>query len=523
MLIPVYQAEIDAGVADRVRASAAYAYAVPLTGQPAEVSEKALARLKSLRPEWTVASEGDFDLHPLKTVLVSVGWNLNDDVFDPLEVWTARHTPAHKPLNFEHDCARIVGHMTDDWVVDADGNVLPEAVAADKLPAKFHVVTAAVLYKSWSKPDLQEVMDRTLAEIEKGEWFVSMECLFKGFDYAVQGTDGSTRTVARSAETAYLTKHLRVYGGTGRYGEYRVGRLLRNVHFSGKGLVRKPANPESIILQEQVRPFAGAAMSAEEFGRIFQSAVYEPTSTSPGRREQESKAMQVEATELQKRLDQALAEVERLKASQQEKAVTELKDKLAKAEAAAKQAADDVAALKAGAEKAKADAEAAVAAVKAELAAAQAKLADAGKTIQEKSDELQGLYAAKTKAERLAAVKDKLKFDDEAADAFLATVAGLSKDQFDKQIDILSKAVSVAQKATQAPPAPKATDAPTHGKAGAEADEAGEEAAAGTEVKADETGKTGAAVSTTEATDGVKNINKAVAAFFGCDDEEAAK
>jgi hypothetical protein len=141
-------------------------------------------------------------------------------------------------------------------------------VAADKLPAKFHVVTAAVLYKSWSKPDLQEVMDRTLAEIEKGEWFVSMECLFKGFDYAVQGTDGSTRTVARSAETAYLTKHLRVYGGTGRYGEYRVGRLLRNVHFSGKGLVRKPANPESIILQEQVRPFAGAAMSAEEFGRI---------------------------------------------------------------------------------------------------------------------------------------------------------------------------------------------------------------------------------------------------------------
>jgi chromosome segregation ATPase len=222
-------------------------------------------------------------------------------------------------------------------------------------------------------------------------------------------------------------------------------------------------------------------------------------------------------------LDQALAEVERLKASQQEKAVTELKDKLAKAEAAAKQAADDVAALKAGAEKAKADAEAAVAAVKAELAAAQAKLADAGKTIQEKSDELQGLYAAKTKAERLAAVKDKLKFDDEAADAFLATVAGLSKDQFDKQIDILSKAVSVAQKATQAPTAPKATDAPTHGKAGAEADEAGEEAAAGTEVKADETGKTGAAVSTTEATDGVKNINKAVAAFFGCDDEEAAK
>jgi hypothetical protein len=64
-------------------------------------------------------------------------------------------------------------------------------------------------------------MDRVLAEIAKGEWFVSMECLFKGFDYALKGRDGSTRVVARNEQTAFLTKHLRAYGGTGKYGEYR--------------------------------------------------------------------------------------------------------------------------------------------------------------------------------------------------------------------------------------------------------------------------------------------------------------
>merc|ERR1711971_969707 len=35
----------------------------------------------------------------------------------------------------------------------------------------------------------------------------------------------------------------------GKYEDYRVGRLLRNLSFSGKGLVSKPANPRSVILE----------------------------------------------------------------------------------------------------------------------------------------------------------------------------------------------------------------------------------------------------------------------------------
>ena len=76
-----------------------------------------------------------------------------------------------------------------------------------------------------------------------------MECLFPNFDYALTAPDGSTKVVSRDEASAFLTKHLRSYGGSGEYQNYRVGRLLRNLSFSGKGLVSKPANPRSVILE----------------------------------------------------------------------------------------------------------------------------------------------------------------------------------------------------------------------------------------------------------------------------------
>jgi hypothetical protein len=91
-------------------------------------------------------------------------------------------------------------------------------------------------------------MQKIIAEIEDGKWFVSMECLFPNFDYALSN-ENETRIIARSEASAFLTKHLRAYGGDGKYEDYRVGRLLRNLSFSGKGLVSKPANPRSIILE----------------------------------------------------------------------------------------------------------------------------------------------------------------------------------------------------------------------------------------------------------------------------------
>ena len=98
--------------------------------------------------------------------------------------------------------------------------------------------------------------------------FVSMECIFRGFDYAVRSPDGENHVVARNEETSFLTRHLRSYGGTGQYQDHKVGRMLRNITFSGKGFVERPANPDSVIFdKDQIFDFAGASASKNLFSK----------------------------------------------------------------------------------------------------------------------------------------------------------------------------------------------------------------------------------------------------------------
>ena len=73
-----------------------------------------------------------------------------------------------------------------------------------------------------------------------------MESLFKNFDYMLI-KDGQQSIITRSKETSFLTKYLRIYGGTGEYNGSRIYRLLRNFTFSGMALVTNPANARSII------------------------------------------------------------------------------------------------------------------------------------------------------------------------------------------------------------------------------------------------------------------------------------
>ena len=64
---------------------------------------------------------------------------------------------------------------------DSSGNEIDDISNIDK----FDIATSAVLYNSWTTPELRERMSKLIAEIEEGKWFVSMECLFNNFDYAV--------------------------------------------------------------------------------------------------------------------------------------------------------------------------------------------------------------------------------------------------------------------------------------------------------------------------------------------------
>jgi hypothetical protein len=243
----VYQQEIIDGLSEQIKAQASVAYCAPAilvnnidTDASWNVSRSNIEKIKA------ASNPNQIDLYYIKSILVSTGWNKNDDVFDPNQTWAAKHTPEDKQFNFMHNENDIIGHITGSYVVDRNGNkILAEE---DEAPQEFDIVTEAVLYNSWTNPDNRDRMTKIIAEIEEGKWFVSMECLFAGFDYSIIDKEGNAKTVARSEESAFLTKHLRAYGGTGEYEGYKIGRSLRDISFSGKGLVSKPANPRSVIL-----------------------------------------------------------------------------------------------------------------------------------------------------------------------------------------------------------------------------------------------------------------------------------
>ena len=152
-----------------------------------------------------------------------------------------------------HDENDIIDHITGSYVLTKEG----KAVADDdpERPDEFDIITQGVLYNSWTGEENKDRMEKIIAEIKEGKWYVSMECLFAGFDYALIVEKGVAKVLPRVEASAFLTKHLRAYGGTGEYEGYKLGRALSNIAFSGKGLVSKPANPRSVILSKSAAQF----------------------------------------------------------------------------------------------------------------------------------------------------------------------------------------------------------------------------------------------------------------------------
>lgn len=267
MPIPIYKSEAESGLAEAIQSSASIAYEAEVKPFKLEkefenIFDQSAANL--IHPELAKANDNDqWDLFWINSVLVSIGWNKNDDVFDPGETWAARHTPVHKQFNFMHDEKDIIGSMTASIVLGPDGKVI--ASDTETVPTAFDIVVASVIYTQWSDPELQERMNKIIAGIQNNEWFVSMECLFRNFDYAVVTPEGEHKVIARTDASSFLTKHLRIYGGEGNYEGHRIGRLLRNFTFSGKGLVDNPANPKSIIFSKDVDPFVATHAETTNF------------------------------------------------------------------------------------------------------------------------------------------------------------------------------------------------------------------------------------------------------------------
>jgi len=240
MTIKIFQNEINDGVSELVKSTASVAYCSEA------VQADAFKVSVNIADKCFAENKDQIDLYYLESVLVSCGWNKNDDVFMPEATWAARSTPEDKQFNFMHDESDIIGHITGSYVLSKDG----KSVSDDSpMPEDFDIITQAVLYNSWTKSENKDRMEQIIAEVEEGKWYVSMECLFAGFDYALSNEDGDKKVLARDEESSFLTKHLRAYGGNGEYQGYKIGRALKNIAFSGKGLVSKPANPRSVILK----------------------------------------------------------------------------------------------------------------------------------------------------------------------------------------------------------------------------------------------------------------------------------
>lgn len=328
----IFKAEASAGLSEIILKNSVIAYTMPtMSWIPDEKTVEKILASKS------TAGMNDYDLYYTRSVLVTSNWNLNDDVFDPQEIWAARYTPIHKPTNIEHKEAEIVGHITECWASTNEGQLIPDNTSKEDLPEVFDLVNGAVIYRHYSDPVLQERTNSLISEIEEGKKSVSMECLFSNFDYAVQMKDGTFKIVPRNETSAFLTKHLRAYGGSGKYEENKVGRLLRNITFSGKGYVNHPANPESVIFQHSGQFNFSSASIENPF--ILNCGVFNNSEEIIEEKSNMTQELETKIADLEQQLAAAQLALNTQKTeadsayAEKDKVVTDLQTKLASVEA----------------------------------------------------------------------------------------------------------------------------------------------------------------------------------------------
>lgn len=205
------------------------------------------------------------DLFVFDNIQVSSGWNQNDDIFLKDELWKGKGSVIHKPLNFNHDKDIIIGHTIAAYPVDQNYNLLVEDVPEESLPDLYHIYATDVIYTKTQNPEFDSYVAELITQIKKGEWSVSMECRMDNFDYGLMDPQGKSSILPRNEATAGYTQYLRIFGGTGEYAGYKIGRVFRNINFIGKGVVKTPANPYSIIFSENL--FSLGYISADTFAK----------------------------------------------------------------------------------------------------------------------------------------------------------------------------------------------------------------------------------------------------------------
>jgi hypothetical protein len=190
------------------------------------------------------------DLLYFSAIFVSSGENLNHAYFLPSELVRAEGTIINKALDVEHKEEEIIGHIYERAFMTKDGKKLEVQELASMETASLdqkdmHVAIAGIIYKN-RFPNLAD-------EVAHGKWKVSMEAYYQDYDVKVGEMMLDRREAEMlglaSVDEGILGKMAKVIKQGKEIAEGAVTRVLRGITFSGCGIVKKPANPPSIIME----------------------------------------------------------------------------------------------------------------------------------------------------------------------------------------------------------------------------------------------------------------------------------
>jgi len=181
-------------------------------------------------------------------IFVSSGGNLNHAFFLPSELVKAHNTIDNKALDIEHEETDIVGHIYSSAFIDRSGQKLEIGNLQNKEDAELNniemdVMIAGILYKS-RFPELAK-------EVQDNKWKLSMETYFQDYDIKIGNVILSKKEAEALgiASDNVLGRVARVLRKGKEIAKGEIDRVLRELMFSGCGLVKNPANPRSVILE----------------------------------------------------------------------------------------------------------------------------------------------------------------------------------------------------------------------------------------------------------------------------------
>lgn len=416
--IPVYKAERDAGIAQLIQSNASLSYiCTAKASKPSDEAKKTILTLPAIQNFVKAANENQIDLFYMNDIMVSCGWNGNDDVFLKEEVWPARASSVDKPFNFEHSPREIIGHITDQIAINTKGEVIPSDTSLDEVPEDFDILTNTVIYRFYNDAEYKKKIDGIIEEITTSDkWKVSMEALFSNYDYALQ--DGEDVVIiARDSKTASLSQHLKAYKGSGEYKGKKLGRVLKNITFCGKGLTDNPANERSLIKGTQ--PFTTKANKNNS--TVFNLGY---TNLNEGDNKMNEQEFKAKIAELETVLATSKAQAEKEKA--------ELEVSLTKANESLVTVAAKVAEL----EKVSSE-------TKVSLDAKIVELKDINEKFTKASQDLAKIDAENRKNARINTMVEDLKMAKESAVELYETLASLQDEQFASYVEKSKKLLTV--------------------------------------------------------------------------------